>query len=79
MTVLFRRCWVYGSKQEGTYIVMISKLIKKHIGRIGTLLLASVLLAVLLEFLQIHNQPPAYENNLQVVQEADLLDFHRQS
>ena len=75
MTVLFRRCWVYGSKQEGTYIVMISKLIKKHIGRIGTLLLASVLLAVLLEFLQIHNQPPAYENNLQVVQEADLLDF----
>ena len=49
--------------------------IKKHIVRIGLLLLASVLLAVLLEFLQIRTQPPIYENEPRVVKEAEYLDF----
>ena len=48
---------------------------KKRIVRIGVLLLASVLLAFLLEFIQIRTQPPAYESEPRVVQEADLLDL----
>ena len=34
---------------------------KKRIVRIGVILLASVLLAFLLEFVQIRTQPPVYE------------------
>lgn len=48
---------------------------KKRIIRIGVLLLASVLLAVLLEFLQIRTQPPVYESEPRVIQEAEALNY----
>ena len=48
---------------------------KKRIVRIGILLLASVLLAFLLEFIQIRTQPPVYTGEERVVSEAETLDF----
>ena len=48
---------------------------KKRIVRIGVILLASVLLAFLLEFVQIRTQPPVYEAEERVVSEAETLDF----
>ena len=48
---------------------------KKRIIRIGVLLLASVLLAVLMEFLQIRTQPPVYESEPRIVQAAEILDY----
>ena len=48
---------------------------KKRIIRIGILLLVSVLLAVLLEFLQIRTQPPVYESEPRIVQAAEVLDY----
>ena len=48
---------------------------KKRLIRIGVLLLVSVLLAVLLEFLQIRTQPPVYEAEPRIIQEAELLDY----
>lgn len=48
---------------------------KKRIIRIGILLLASILLAFLLEFLQLRTQPPVYESEPRVVQEAEVLDY----
>lgn len=48
---------------------------KKRIVRIGVILLASVLLAFLLEFIQIRTQPPVYEAEERVVSEAETLDF----
>ncbi len=48
---------------------------KKRIVRIGDILLASVLLAFLLEFIQIRTQPPVYEAEERVVSEAETLDF----
>ncbi len=43
---------------------------KKRLIRIGVLLLVSVLLAVLLEFLQIRTQPPVYEAEPRIIQES---------
>nr|AHF26149.1 putative membrane protein (DUF2142) [uncultured bacterium Contigcl_1774] len=50
---------------------------KKHVVRIGVILVASVLLAFLLEFVQIRTQPPVYEAEERVVSEAETLDFAR--
>ena len=48
---------------------------KKRIVRIGILLLASILLAFLLEFIQIRTQPPVYTGEERVISEAETLDF----
>lgn len=48
---------------------------KNRLIRIGVLLLVSILLAVLLEFIQIRTQPPVYEAEPRVIQEAELLDY----
>ncbi len=50
-------------------------MMRKNAIRIGVLLLVSLALAFLLEGLQLWSQPPVYENEPRVVQEAELLDL----
>ena len=50
-------------------------MIKKPVVRLGILLLASLMLAFLLEALQLWAQPPAYEAEKTLVQEAESLDL----